>query len=196
MGHTVAPQQDNSSSVVCSLTRVSVCVREFIYAMQVQTRSDLHVRVCVYLWCVWVCACMCVCVFSVGPWSLSVDLNQPSPVMFAQDMPQEAKTTVRVCPCCEPLLIHPTAAFFHSAQTLCLSVFLYIHPMESVGPFSPWGDAHRWSGAGGIEMPANLRGKIPFPPRASYIIQKRYNLYLDQPSVPHSAQLTFRTSER
>lgn len=42
---------------------------------------------------------------SVGPWSLSVDLNQPSPVLFARDMPQE---------------------------TLCLSVLLYTYPMESV----------------------------------------------------------------
>lgn len=143
--------------------------------MQVQTRLDLHVRVCVYLWCVWVCACMCVCacVFSVGPWSLSVDLNQPSPVLFAQDMPQEAKTTVPVCPCCEPLLIHPTAAFFHSAQTLCLSVFLYIHPMESVGPFSPLRKrpSVEWS-RGDWNASKSPTGKIPIPPHASYIIQK------------------------
>lgn len=33
-------------------------------------------------------------------WARGVDLNQPAPVLFAQDMPQEAKTTVGVCPCC------------------------------------------------------------------------------------------------
>ena len=141
MGHTVAPQQHNSRSVVCSLTRV--CARVYLCYASADKLGSACMCVCVYvyLWCVWVCACMClwacVCVLSVGPWSLSVYLNQPSPVLFAQDMPQEAKTTVRVCPCCEPLLIHPTAAFFHSAQTLCLSVFLYIHPMESVGPSPP-----------------------------------------------------------
>lgn len=121
----VAPQQLDSISVVCVLTRV---------------------RLCLFMLCecrhAWICMCECVstcervyvseCVCSVGPWSLSMDLNPPSPALFAQDMPQEAKTTVHVCPCCEPLLIHPTAAFFHT-QTLCLSVFLYIHPMESVG---------------------------------------------------------------
>lgn len=50
---------------------------------------------------------MCVPVREQMSWSLctqwahgllSMDLNQPSPVLFAQDMPQEAKTTVHVCP--------------------------------------------------------------------------------------------------
>lgn len=60
-----------------------------------ETRLHLHARVCVST-----CEGTYVsqCVYPVVPWSLSVDLNQPSPVLFAQDMPQEAKTTVRVCP--------------------------------------------------------------------------------------------------
>lgn len=87
-----------------------------------------HAWICMYeSVCVSTCERMYVskCVYSVGLWSLSVDLNQPSPVLFAQDMPQEAKTTVHVCPCCEPLLIHPTAAFFHSADTRFTSVFIH-----------------------------------------------------------------------
>lgn len=99
------------------------CTLVFIYAAQVQTCLHLHVRLCVST-----CERVYVseCVYSVGPWSLTVGLNQPSPVLFAQDMPQEAKTTVHVCPCCEPLLIHPTAAFLDGADTMFISVFIHL----------------------------------------------------------------------
>lgn len=118
------------------------------------------------------------CVYSVGPWSLSVDLNQPSPVVFAQDMPQEAKTTVHVCPCCKPLLIHPTAAFFHSADTMFISVFIHSsYGICRITPPSPTisEETPIRSGARGLKckqinhMPCcNSDRQIPF---ASYIIQ-------------------------
>lgn len=71
---------------------------------------------------------VCVNVSARTRWAHGVALNQPAPVVFAQDMPQEAKTTVGVCPCCSPSS--------HTADSCvlagCLSVFLYICPEESV----------------------------------------------------------------
>lgn len=50
--------------------------------------------------CVSTCegACALESINSVVLQSLNVDLNQPSLELFAQDMPQEVKTTAHVCP--------------------------------------------------------------------------------------------------
>lgn len=72
-----------------------MCARVYLCYASAGMLASACKSVCV---CLPVGECMSLCVYSVGPWSLSVDLNQPSPVLFAQDMPQEAKTTARVCP--------------------------------------------------------------------------------------------------
>lgn len=118
-GRAAAQQQHDSISAVCVFTRVCLCL-----FMLCECR---HAWICMYEWmCVSTCERVSECVYSVGPRSPSVDLKQPSPALFAQDMPQEAKTTVRVCPCCQPLLIHPTAAFFQRRRYVYQCFYTFI----------------------------------------------------------------------
>lgn len=164
MGQPVSPTQHNSISVVCLSHK---CACGYLCHASADTLGSACMKVCVST-----CERMYVseCVYSVGLWSLSVDLNQPSPVLFAQDMPQEAKTTVHVCPCCEPLLIHPTAAFFHSADTRFISVFIHsAYGICWIPPSSPTFSKETpiRSGVRGIKCQQTSQRQIP---HASYII--------------------------
>lgn len=66
----------------------------------------------------------------MGPWSLSMGLNRPSPVLFAQDMPQEAKTTVGVCPPRDAFPNTPDSCVLRRPRTPCSSACLYVRPMD------------------------------------------------------------------
>lgn len=113
----------------------SVCSRVlvFIYAAQVRTCLHLHVPKCASAY---ERAFVSECVYSVGPRSVSggPDLNQSSPVLFAQDMPQEAKTTVRVCPGLRTSLNTPDSCILRECRhcVQCFYTFILWNLLDHV----------------------------------------------------------------